>query len=165
MKVSFFLILFFLIWYAQLDVSWISHAFIYDWLLTRIFVCCCHLMMFYDWRECVMNLLGTTKQMIGVYVWWMYLAPHNIHSAIELTLGNKQTNKNKKCIVSITSQFYILPARIRRGSVGGRCLDRQRCHHLGDKAVEELAMRIGNKWIDVSSVLLTWSVSRADTRF
>ena len=23
--------------------------------------CCCNLMIFYDWRECVMSVLGTTK--------------------------------------------------------------------------------------------------------
>ena len=35
--------------------------------------CCCNLMKFYDWRECVMNALGTT----------------NIPRAVVLTLGNK----------------------------------------------------------------------------
>ena len=50
-------------WYAQLDVSWISHVFIYDWFFPRMFdvCCCCNLTMFYDWRECVMDVFGTTK--------------------------------------------------------------------------------------------------------
>ena len=53
---------------------WISHVFIYEWLFTWMFVCCCcNLMMFYDWCECVMSVLGTTKH----------------SSAIVLTLGNK----------------------------------------------------------------------------
>ena len=29
---------------------------------TWMFICCyCNLIMFYDWSECVMNVLGTTK--------------------------------------------------------------------------------------------------------
>ena len=40
--------------------------------------CCCHLMMFYDWRECVMSVLGTKKT-----------TTTNIPRAIVLTLGNK----------------------------------------------------------------------------
>ena len=61
-------------WYARLDVSWISHVFIYECLFTWMFVCCCcNLMMFYDWCECVMSALGTTKH----------------SSASILTLGNK----------------------------------------------------------------------------
>ena len=28
---------------------------------TWMFFCCCNLMMFYDWHECVMSVLGTTK--------------------------------------------------------------------------------------------------------
>ena len=32
------------------------------WIFTWMFVCCrCSLMMFYDWCECVMSVLGTTK--------------------------------------------------------------------------------------------------------
>ena len=39
-----------------------------------MFVCCCsNLMMFYDWTECVMNVV----------------APRNIPRAIVLTLSNK----------------------------------------------------------------------------
>ena len=40
-------------WYAQLDVSWIFHVFIYEWLFTQIFVCCCcNLMMVWMCDEC-----------------------------------------------------------------------------------------------------------------
>ena len=49
--------------YAQLDVSWISHVFIHELLFAWMFACCfgvCFL-MFYDWCECVMSVLGTTK--------------------------------------------------------------------------------------------------------
>ena len=36
--------------------------FIYEWLFTWMFICCCcNLMMFYDWSECTMSVLGTTK--------------------------------------------------------------------------------------------------------
>ena len=43
-------------------VNWIFHVFIYELLFTWMFVCCCcNLMMFYDWSECVMSVLGTTK--------------------------------------------------------------------------------------------------------
>ena len=57
-------------------VCWIFHVFIYECLFTWMFVCCrCSLMMFYDWCECVMSVLGTTKH----------------SSATVLTLGNKVT--------------------------------------------------------------------------
>ena len=29
--------------------------------LTRMFICCCCKLMFYDWSECVMRVPGTTK--------------------------------------------------------------------------------------------------------
>ena len=60
--------------YARLDVSWISHVFIYEWLFTWLFVCCC---------------CNQWCFMIGVSVWWVYLAPENIPSATVLTLGNE----------------------------------------------------------------------------
>ena len=48
MPVVFFMFFFFLI--------------IYERLFKRMFVCCCcNLMMFYNWSECVMSVLGTTK--------------------------------------------------------------------------------------------------------
>ena len=34
-----------------IDTSWISRVFIYEWLFTCMPVCCCSLMMFYDWSE------------------------------------------------------------------------------------------------------------------
>ena len=41
---------------CQLDFSWF---FVF---VSRMFgCCCCNLMIFYDWRECVMNVLSTTK--------------------------------------------------------------------------------------------------------
>ena len=71
-------------WYTQLDVSWIFHVFIYEWIFTQF--CCCNLMMF----------------TIGVNVWWTYLAPQNIPSAIVLTFGNTVV-----CIFSsFASIFY-----------------------------------------------------------
>ena len=30
-------------------------------IMTWMFVCCCNVMMFYDWSECVMSVLGTTE--------------------------------------------------------------------------------------------------------
>ena len=49
-------------WYAQLDASGIFHVLICEWLFTWMFICyCCNLVMFYDWSECVMSVLGTTK--------------------------------------------------------------------------------------------------------
>ena len=42
-------------------------------IFTWMFVCCCNLMMLYDWRECVMST-------------WHH---RNILSAIVLTLGNE----------------------------------------------------------------------------
>ena len=48
------------IWLSR---NWISHVFICE-SFTRVFVCCCcNLMMFYDWRECVISvdILGTKK--------------------------------------------------------------------------------------------------------
>ena len=35
-------------------------VFIYEWLFTKMFICCCNL-MFHDWSECVISVLGTTK--------------------------------------------------------------------------------------------------------
>ena len=55
------------------DASGIFHVFIYEWLFTRMFVCCCCNLMFYEWSECVI----------------VYLAPENIPHAIVMTLGNK----------------------------------------------------------------------------
>ena len=46
---------------AQLDARGIFHVFIYKWLFTWMFICCCNLMMVYDRSECVMGVLGTTK--------------------------------------------------------------------------------------------------------
>ena len=58
-------------WYAQLDASGIFHVFIYDFLPGCLFAVI----------KCFM---------IGVNVWWAYLAPQNIPRAISvLTLGNK----------------------------------------------------------------------------
>ena len=64
--------------------AWCQWKFyIYEWNVTWMFVCCCNLMIFYDWRECVMSALGTTKH----------------SSATVLTLGNEvvlQQMKHKK---------------------------------------------------------------------
>ena len=69
--------------------TWISHVFIYEWLFTWMFVCCCcNLMMFYDWCECVMNVLGTKKY----------------SSAIVLTLGN---NVILYCIVLYCNRLSV----------------------------------------------------------
>ena len=46
--------------------------------LPGVFVCCCNLMMFYDWRECVMSVL----------------APQNIPSVAVLTLDSKVVLQN-----------------------------------------------------------------------
>ena len=62
-------------WFAQLDASGIFHVFIYEWLFTRMFIYCCCNLMFYDWNECVMSVLGTTK--------------HFSRAISLLTLGNK----------------------------------------------------------------------------
>ena len=32
-----------------------------DISFTRMLICCCCNLMFYDWSECVMSVLGTTK--------------------------------------------------------------------------------------------------------
>ena len=38
------------------------HVFITNDFFTWMFICCCwNLIMFYDWRECVMGVLDTTK--------------------------------------------------------------------------------------------------------
>jgi len=57
---------------VQLDVGWISHIYLSMTFYPDI-LCCCNLMMFYDWSECAMSVL----------------APQNIPSAVVLTLGNK----------------------------------------------------------------------------
>ena len=62
-------------WYAQLDVSGISHVFIYEWRFT--------------WTCLFAVVVIWWCFMIGVSVWWVNLAPQNIPSAIVLTLGNK----------------------------------------------------------------------------
>ena len=49
-------------------------------------VCCCNLIKFYDWRECVMSALGTT----------------NIPRAVVLTLGNKVVLYH--CIINMMKQ-------------------------------------------------------------
>ena len=44
-----------------MSVGFLMYLFMND-LFTWMFVCgCCNLMMFYDWCECVMSVLGTTK--------------------------------------------------------------------------------------------------------
>ena len=54
-----------------------SHVVIYEWLFTRIFFV-------------VVAVVVIKCFMIGVNVWWVYLAPQNIPRAISvLTLGNK----------------------------------------------------------------------------
>ena len=57
-------------WYAQLDAGGIFHVFIYEWLFTRIFICCC---------------LNEWCFMIGMNVWWMYLdtAKHSSCNCID----------------------------------------------------------------------------------
>ena len=61
-------------WYAQLDASWISHVFIYEWFFLP---------------GCLFAVLKKKCFMIGVNVWWVCLAPENIPSAAVLTLGSK----------------------------------------------------------------------------
>ena len=39
--------------------GFLMYLFIKDFLPD--FCCCCKLMMFYNWRECMMSVLGTTK--------------------------------------------------------------------------------------------------------
>ena len=45
---------------SLMSVGFFMYLFMND-ILPLMFVCCYNLMMFYDWRECVMSLLGTTK--------------------------------------------------------------------------------------------------------
>ena len=52
-----------------MSVRFLMYLFMNDFLPCS----CCNLMMFYDWRECVVSVLGTTKH----------------SSATVLTLGNK----------------------------------------------------------------------------
>ena len=70
------------VWYAQLDASGIFHVFIYEWLFTRMFICCCNL-MFYDWSECVMSVLGTTKHLLTlgnkVILYYIVLSPWQLN--------------------------------------------------------------------------------------
>ena len=79
--------------YAQLDVGWISHVFIYEWIFTQMFDarCCCNWKVFYDWRECVMSILAPRKNKNK---------NKNMPSAILLTLGNKAV---LDCIVQLTN--------------------------------------------------------------
>ena len=65
-----------------------SWRVMYGWLYTWTFVCCCcNSVMFYDWCECVVSVLGTTKH----------------SSATVLTLGKKVI---LYCIV-IVRTFYL----------------------------------------------------------
>ena len=42
--------------------SYGGNLFIYERHFTPMLdVCCCNLMLSYDWRDCVANVLGTTK--------------------------------------------------------------------------------------------------------
>ena len=52
----------------SLCASGIFHVFICECLFTRMFICCCCNLMFYDWREGVMSVLGTTKQSACNYI-------------------------------------------------------------------------------------------------
>ena len=50
--------------YAVNSTPYIGFLIYVEWRFTRTCVCeccCCNLMMFYDWRDCVMSVLGTTK--------------------------------------------------------------------------------------------------------
>ena len=65
-----------------------------------MFVCCCsNLIMFYDWRECVMSVLGTTK---------------NIPIAIVLTPGNKVVLHciRRKMKETLTLWFFIASDKV-----------------------------------------------------
>ena len=45
--------------HSLMPAGFFTYLFMND-SLPRRFVCCCNLMMFYDWSECVMSVLGTT---------------------------------------------------------------------------------------------------------
>ena len=45
--------------HSLMSVGFLMYLFVNDF--TWMSVCCCNLMMFYDWCECVMSVLGTTK--------------------------------------------------------------------------------------------------------
>ena len=47
--------------HSLMPVDTTFHVFIYEWLFTIMFVCCCCNLMFYDWSEYVMSVFGTTK--------------------------------------------------------------------------------------------------------
>ena len=46
--------------HSLMSVRFLMYLLMNDLLLV-FFVCCCCNLMFYDWRECVMSVLGTTK--------------------------------------------------------------------------------------------------------
>ena len=57
--------------YVQRDVGLIFHVF-NQCLLSDPDVCCCCNLMIYYWRECVMSVLGTTKNSslcVGIATW------------------------------------------------------------------------------------------------
>ena len=66
------------------DVHLDSHTAPELWLFTWMFLCCCcNLMMFYDWCERVMSVLGTAKN----------------PSATVLVLGNKVILYYNACLI------------------------------------------------------------------
>ena len=46
--------------HSLMSAGFLTYSFMDDFF-TWMFVCCCNLMMFYDWRECVMSVLGTAR--------------------------------------------------------------------------------------------------------
>ena len=46
----------------QMFACVLSFGRVRTYVISAMFVCCCcNLMIFYDWRECVMSVLGTTN--------------------------------------------------------------------------------------------------------
>ena len=90
--------------HSLMSVGFLRYLFD-EWLFTWIFVCC-NLMMFYD-------------------VWWMYLAPQNIPSAIVLTLGN-----NVVLYYKFKYEMYMPRAHLRKGTLRPTIIIFNTCTHI-----------------------------------
>ena len=50
--------------HSLMSAGFLMYLFMNDFFTWMFDVrCCCNLMMFYEWRECVMNVLGTIQQL------------------------------------------------------------------------------------------------------
>ena len=47
--------------HSLMSMGFLMYLFMNNFLPEYLFAFVCNLMMFYDWRECVMRVLGTTK--------------------------------------------------------------------------------------------------------